>query len=251
MLQTAKKSMDDVLDTIPGYAEARVGYANTKAMDRAIDEGQAALRGGRATAASPVEFQEQFNKLSDAQKEAFRTGLRRDIDAIMGTSSNDAAAAWRELSDKGWSQEKLRIALGDDAADDIIKLLRSEKTFSETRGAVVSGSQTQMRKEAADALDVYRDPSTMRQPGPIARVKNVLDDTVNSMADSVLYYGRGNRNAELGEMLSLQGSDRDRLVQSLLDLERRRSLPSPTSDRIDRVVKALTAAGGMSFAVDP
>lgn len=248
IMRTALRDVDEVLDTVPGYADARTGYANNMAMERAMEEGQEAMRGSRATASSPDEFADYFDKLSEAQQEAFRTGLRRDIDALMGTSSNDAAAAWREFANKGWNAEKLRIALGDDAAEPIINRLRSEQVFSQTRGRVVAGSRTGETQEAREALGPYRDPQTGRQPGPLSRIKGVADDTVNSIIDSLLYRGTGKRNAQLGEMLTLTGDQRDRLVESLVNLSQRQGQPSITADRMDAVVRALLAASGGASA---
>ncbi|MDE4274765.1 hypothetical protein PXK58_08860 [Phaeobacter gallaeciensis] len=248
ILTGALDDIDSVLDTVPGYADARTGYANNRAMERAIDEGQTALRGGRATATSPDEFKAYFDNLSDAQKEAFRTGLRRDIDGLMGTSSNDAVAAWREFSDKGWNEAKLRIALGDEAADPIIRRLRSEKVFSETRGKVVAGTRTAETQEAREALGPYRDPQTGRQPGPIARAKGVADDAINSVVDSLLYRGTGRRNAELGDMLTLTGAKRDELLKALTDLSNRQAVPSKGANSLDAVVRALLMGAGASAA---
>lgn len=242
LLSSALKDMDAVLDEVPGYAAARTGYANNRAMEDAIQEGQEALRGGRATASSPEEFKARFDKLSDAQKDAFRTGLRRDVAGLMGTSRNDAAAAWGEFS-KEWNAEKLRIALGAEA-EPIIKRLRSEKTFSETRGKVEGGSKTAETQEARNELGPYREPETGLRPGPIVRAKRMLDTAGNSVVDSLLYRNLGNANADLGRMLSATGADRDRIVQQLLQEAALRRQPSRSVSMTDHIVKMLSAAGG-------
>lgn len=244
LLQSALKQIDEILDTnVPGYADARTGYANTYAMERAIEEGEKALRGGRATAASPEEFAARFSQLSDAQKDAFRTGLRRDIAALMGTAKNDAAAAWGEFA-KEWNEDKLRIALGPDA-EPIIKRLRAERAFSETRGKVTAGSKTSETQEARDALGDYRDPETGKRPGPIARFREGMGDIGNTALDAMLYGSRtSRRNAELGDMLSRQGAERDAIVRALMATKEQRQLPSPLASRFDKIVRALMASGG-------
>jgi hypothetical protein len=242
LLQSALKSVDEVLDTVPGYADARTGYANTFAMDRAIDAGAEALRGGRASALSPAELAQQFGKLSDAEKDAFRVGLRRDVAALMGTSRNDAAAAWGEFS-KGWNEEKLRIVLGN-AADPIIKRLRSEQAFSQTRGRVDAGSQTQFRSEAAEDLGDYREQETGRAPGPIVRAKRGLDDAGNSVVDALLYGSRRtNANDELGRMLTMTGPDQRKLLAALIGDAQKNQLPLQNSRAVEAVARALTAGG--------
>jgi hypothetical protein len=244
LLNDALDQIDEVLDTIPGYADARTGYANNRAMERSIEAGQGALRGGRASALSPQEFEAEFSRLSDAQKDAFRQGLRRDIAALMGTSRNDAASAWGEFA-KNWNEEKLRIALGDAVADPIIKRLRSEQVFSMTRGRVVAGSKTGETQEAASALGPYRDPQTGRQPGPVARVRNAAGDKVNRLIDGVLYGNRqGARNAQLGEMLTLQGPERDMLIQNLLTAARNSQEPSVAANALEILTRLSIAGGG-------
>lgn len=244
----ALKEMDNVLDTVPGYAAARTGYANTYAMERAIGDGQEALRGGRVTAKSPDEFAAEFAKLSDAQKDAFRTGLRRDLAGLMGTSSNAPAAAWREFS-KEWNPEKLRIALGDDA-EPIIKRLRSEKVFSETRGKIDGNSQTAFRAEAANELGPYRSPETGLQPSPIARAKRAaFDDPMNRLINSIIYgTGQSKRNSELGEMLSLSGPARDDLLKKLIANTAVQKQPSRSAKSVEQMIRALVAGGGGSAA---
>lgn len=246
LVQGALQQVDRVLDAnVPGYAEARTGYGNTFAMEEAIQEGQEALRGGRATASSPEEFAARFNQLSDAQKDAFRTGLRRDIAGLMGTSKNDAAAAWGAFSET-WNPEKLRIALGDDAAEPIIKRLRSEKVFSETRGKVTAGTRTAETQERRDALGDYRDPTTGQRPGPVARAKqNLIDNPINAIADAMMYGDRhSQRNIQLGQMLSATGDERRRIARALLENRNWQDRPSRAADSIELALRGLLAGSG-------
>jgi hypothetical protein len=209
----ALTAIDDVLNTIPGYQAARTGYANNKAMDRAIEDGQNALRGGRATASSPAEFEAQFAKLSGPQKDAFRTGLRRDIAGLMGTAKNDAASAWQEFG-KTWNEEKLRIALGADA-EPIITRLKAEKVFSETRGRIDAGSMTAKRTEATKSL-ADADPNAraglrtdILSAAPNAFLRNVIDP---------LAFGprRSRLNEDMGRALSKSGPEAQAFLADML-----------------------------------
>jgi len=215
-LRQVLQSIDDRLDTLPGYTEARTGYANNKEMERQIEEGRSALAGGPASASSPDELRASFSRLSEAQKEAYRAGVREYIGALMGTSRNAPATAWTQLN-TGYNTDKLRIIFGDDAASDIINTLRGERVFSETRGRVNQGSMTEMRSQAAEDLGPVVEPGTGRRPGPIQRVRNTLSDATNSVIDSILYGSRtANANAELGQILSLTGEERDAAINALM-----------------------------------
>jgi hypothetical protein len=208
--------IDRKLDDITGYAAARGGWADTKALDTAAEEGRKVFTGGATTVETPDDFAVRFSKLKDAEKEAFRSGSREYISALMGTSRNAPAAAWSELS-KGFTDKKLRIMFGDTEAEEILRTLRAEKVFSETRGKLTAGSQTAMREEAMRELGDIRDPSTMQRPGPVARAwKTFVDNPTNAVIDSILYAGRTGANRDLGRILSMQGPERDRMIAALL-----------------------------------
>jgi len=240
------KAMDDVLDTIPGYKDARTGYANNMAMDRAIQDGQEALRGSRVTASSPAEFKVQFDKLSDAQKDAFRAGMRRDIAGLMGTAKNDAAAAWQEFG-KTWNEEKLRIALGADA-EPIISRLKAEKVFSETRGRIDAGSMTAKRTEATKSL-ADADPNARAglstdiiSAAPNALLRNVIDP--------IMFGPRRSRlNADMGKALGKSGPEAQAFLQQLL-AQNARSASKKYPQVLEMLLRnaLLSGAGGAAAA---
>lgn len=214
-LKQVLDAVDERLNTLPGYESARTGYANVKEMERQIEDGRAALTGGRSTI-SPDQLQNNFSRLSDAQKDAFRAGVREYIGSLMGTARNAPAQAWSELN-TGYNSDKLRIIFGQEEADRIAQVLRGERAFSETAGRVTSGSMTEFRKQAAEDLGPVVEQDTGRRTGPITRVRNTLSDATNSVIDSILYGSRtANANAELGKILSLQGRERDDAISALM-----------------------------------
>tara|TARA_R110001632_G_scaffold108989_1_gene219063 strand:+ start:714 stop:2669 length:1956 start_codon:yes stop_codon:yes gene_type:complete len=236
--------VDAKLDTIPDYAAARAGYANNKAIERAVDEGRKAFTGGATTAMSPKVLEEALGGMSAAQRDAYKKGAREYISALMGTSSKDAAAAWREFG-KNWNAEKLRLIVGEDDAQEITRRLMAEKDFSETRGAISGGSQTSQRTESREALADIREPDTANMPSPITRVRRGIEAPINRVIDEVLYGPRrSNMNRQIGELLSLQGEQRNSAVSALLQEARR--LDDPT--RAQAIVEALTTFGVMTAA---
>lgn len=205
-------AIDGVLDTVPGYADARTSYANNKAMERAIEDGQGALRGGRVTAASPEEFRAQFDKLSEAQKDAFRAGMRRDIAGLMGTAKNEAASAWQEFA-KTWNEEKLRIALGADA-EPIIRRLKAEKVFSETRGRVDSGSMTAARTAAQRSLEAA-DPAPATSSGILSL--GLTDVVRKNVLDPAIFGPRRSRlNEDIGNFYASTGPEARAMIDAIL-----------------------------------
>ena len=244
VLKGLLQEFDSKLDQIPGYAQARTGWAETGAINDAIDAGRQVFSGGPTSAISPMVLKETFAKLSDAQKEAFRQGAREYVSALMGTSRADAPAAWAAF-EKSWNAEKLRTILGDDAANQIMQRLRGEAEFSRTRGKVLEGSQTAAREEAREALADIREPDSMNMPSPIKRMRSAIEQPINRVIDEILYGARrSNINRQIGEILSLQGDQRDMAVQALLSEAQR--LENPTRAR--QIIEALTTAAGVAAA---
>lgn len=239
ILKNVLDEMDRRLDEIPGYSTARGGWADASAIERAIDEGMGVFSGGPMSAVNPRELAARLAKMAPAQREAFKQGARGYIEALMGTSRNDAAAAWGAF-DKEFNAEKLRLILGPADADAIMQRLQAEKVFSRTRSKVLEGSETQARKEAAEALSSARVPeSSARQTLP-ARVSEAASAPINRLIDEVLYGRRaGQLNRSLGELLSMQGPQRDAAVNSLL----RAARDMPDRTRAQQIVEALFTAG--------
>ena len=232
--------MDKRLDEIPNYATARAGYAESSQIERAVDNGRSVFAGGPTSALSPEDLKAMLDKMKPLERDAYVKGAREYIAALMGTSRSDAASAWQQF-DKSWNREKLQLLLGKPDADAVTQRLFAEKEFSGTRGDVLAGSQTAFREEAAESLADIREPDSMRKPSPIARAyQGMFADPVNRMIDEVLYGAkRSNLNRQIGELLSMQGADRDRLVPVLLQEAKR--LQDPT--RAQQVFDALTTFG--------
>lgn len=242
VVRNLKPIIEDVdarLDEIPGYLDARTGYANNKELERAIDAGRKAFTGGATTALSPKMLSEALSKMSPAQRDAYKKGAREYISALMGTSSNDAAAAWREFG-KNWNAEKLRAIVGEEDATEITRRLLAEKEFSKTRSAVMEGTQTSQRTEAREALADVREPDTANMPSPVTRIRRGIEAPINKAINEFRYGPRRSSiNRQIGEILSLQGDQRDAAVSALLTEARR--LDDPT--RAQAITEALTTAG--------
>lgn len=206
--------MDDKLDELPTYAAARSGYSEASAIQRAVEEGEKVFTGGKTSALSPRELETKLASMTDMERAAFQKGSRDYIGALMGTSRNDAAAAWGEFS-KSWNAEKLKMLIGDADAQAITQRLLAEKEFSKTSSDVLAGSQTGFRTEAAADLRDLRDPDSLSAPSVGQRVKAGLAAPVNRIMDEVMY-GTGNIRREIGEILTLQGPERDAVVAQLL-----------------------------------
>ena len=242
-LGTVLDELDAKLDNIPNYAATRAGYADSKAMDRATEAGRKAFSGSTETAIPLRELKKQWATMTDAQKDAYRKGAREWLDALMGTSRNDAAAAWGAF-EKGWNDEKLRFLFGDDEAGKILNRLYAEKTFSKTRGKILEGSDTRFGAEATRTLGDVRDPDySVGVRGPVGRAKDALNEVGNEVFDTFRYgQRRAVDNEEIGRILSLQGEARDEAVRGLLAealyLGRKTKAQGATEGLLDFILRA-------------
>lgn len=235
--------MDRRLDTIPDYEIARAGYAESSSIERAIDEGRSVFSGGATSAMSPKDLSDMLEKMKPVEVDAYKKGAREYVAALMGTSRSDAASAWQQF-DKSWNREKLELLLGKPDADAVIQRLFAEKEFAGTRGAVLKGTETAFREEAREALADLREPDSGQRPGVISRTwRTLFDQPVNSMIDEVLYGRSKNINRQIGELLTMQGADRDKIVPILLNEAQR--LQDPT--RAQQIVDTLTTAGLITY----
>lgn len=242
------EEIDRVLDGVPGYSTARARYADNKAAERALEDGRKAFGNSALTAMTPDELEDHIGQLGPRALANFKRGAREYISALMGTARNDAASAWGAIN-REWNAEKLRVILGDAAADKVIKRLRAEEQFSRTRGKVIEGSQTDFRAGAREALADLRDPNSINRPGPVARARNAVNDAANRAVDSVMYGSRrAAANDDLGRILTAQGVDRDALVTALRQLAQDRRAPSAGITAAERMLEIITGAGGVSAA---
>lgn len=241
-LKPALNAIDEQLDQIPNYAATRGSYADNQAMERAIDDGRKAFTGGATTVETPDQLAARWERMTDAEKDAFRLGAREYVAAVMGTARNAPASAWGTMT-TGFNEDKMRIIFGADEADEISRLLRGEQAFSETRGDVTRGSMTAMREAAREDLADLRQPDTGRRPGPLARLRNTINDAGNAVIDSILYGpSRSNANRELGQILAMRGEERNRMLNVLL-LEAQRQKDSTRAQAVTRLITEAIAGG--------
>ena len=234
--------IDGKLDNIDGYAAARAAWSDAGDIEEALDMGMDIFSGGPKSAMSPVMLKAMLEKMTGAQREAFKAGARDYIGALMGTSRNDAAAAWQAFG-KNWNAEKLEMLIGKKNAQEVTRRLLAEAKFSKTKSDTIDNSLTEFRRDAKKTIGDLTDEASGDQPGVFTRTKKFLfDNPINAIIDDILYSNtKGNLNEQIGKILTLQGRERDRVVSTLLDEAAR------MNDRtlMDKILNGLfsTAAG--------
>jgi len=242
ILGDALGAIDNKLDAVPGYSDARKVWAETFEVEDALDAGRKALAGGAASAQSPSDMVSMFDAMKPDQRDAFRKGVREYVASVMGTARNDVSAA-KGLLNKGWNREKLASVIGSDEADELFRVIDAEDVFTQTKSAVTGGSQTAFRQEAAADLADIRAPDTLQRPGPLQRAKIGVDEASNAIVDALMAGKTQAANADIGRVLSMQGAERDAIVEKLIQSATTRQA-SPRKEAAMRAVETIIFALG-------
>jgi hypothetical protein len=153
------KAITSAIDPIvPGYKAARDAFAGPAQLLDAIELGSTAF----AKDMSPAQLRRELSSMSPSERDGFLQGAQSQVEAMMGNAVNDAATL-RNTFRKGWNEAKLRILLGDDVANDLLKRIDRELTFGQTSNAVASNSET-ARRQAAQ-MEVSPDIGTTPRSG--------------------------------------------------------------------------------------
>lgn len=133
---------------VPGYKAARDAYAGPARVLDALEEGQKSF----SREMSPAQLKSTLDGLSPSERDAFLAGAQGSIEAMLGNAINEPLAL-RNTFRKGWNEHKLRTLLGDEIADDLLKRIDREATFSKTRDVVTGNSETAARTAAQRDVD--------------------------------------------------------------------------------------------------
>lgn len=132
----------------PGYKAAREAFAGPAAVLEAVDAGTQIF----AKDTTPAQLDRILTGMTAGERDAFLQGTRSYIESQLGNSINNARTL-RDMFRKGYNEAKLRIALGDDIADDLLKRIDREVLFGKTENVVAGNSETARRTAAMGEVD--------------------------------------------------------------------------------------------------
>lgn len=149
LLGEVRDGINTLLKTIPGYRQADTAYKVALEARDALQAGRDVFTRGYG---SPDELQAELAKMAPSVRDRFVKGARDAITQIMGTARNDAAAARRELLEKGWNREKLELLIGKPQAAQFTGMLEREAARARDAQNLFGNSRTAMRQEAQKAF---------------------------------------------------------------------------------------------------
>lgn len=182
--------------TVPGYKDAREAFAGPAAVMEAIDNGTQIF----AKDMSPGQLGRMLKDMSTSEKDGYLQGVRAAVESQMGNAVNDALSL-RNMFRKGWNEDKLRLALGDDIADDLLKRIDREVIYGKTANAVEGNSETARRTASMGEVDpAKRDVSQVNAIGLVL-------SAVNKARQTLAGAGQKKVNDQMAELLSGKGGD--------------------------------------------
>lgn len=227
----------------PAYQQARAAYAGPSVLMDAMEEGQTVF----ARTLSPDQLRVEMSRMSSAERDAFQIGARAQIEQIMGTARNDAAAAIRELAEKGWNAEKLRILLGRQGAAQILNALQRERTFAQTSASVMGNSETSRRLAGMAQLD--KAATSMRAAYQNGGTLALLRAGGFSLLDKFLRGISGDQmervTSEIAQQLTAQGPERDAILQALMQIRQGNATAGRVRSTVDQILRKAMQAGAV------
>jgi hypothetical protein len=169
-LKQLQKSFIKTLDSkFPGYAKARATFADGAAIEDAMSQGREFMKG------DADEMFEAFQSLGKSEQDAFRLGVARQLQDIVGKTPDGADAA-RKLINNEFVRDRLQmVTRGHGAFRKFLHQLQRESGYAQARNDVLKGSQTQARQTAADmALATGEAVATGTAPGVLRALKNAV-----------------------------------------------------------------------------
>lgn len=233
----------------PTYAQARATYAGPSSVLDALDAGQSVF----TRVVSPDELRGAMRSMSPGERAAFTQGSRAAVEEIMATARNDAGAALRELAEKGWNAEKLRLIAGGPAADTLITALKREKVFAESGYKIAGNSETAARE--AGIADIGGRPGGMGNlqssfvyGGWTGPARAAVIGAANKVIGAFVRGSTEQRAAAIGRILVATGRERDVMVRQLMLYRKLYANNQAITDAVDVASRALLVSAGRTQA---
>ena len=196
-------------DINPTYAIARRVFAGDEAVQNAMRTGEKFL--GMKTR----DVHQAVKNMSDSERESFLTGAVESIRERVGRARSGEMGAFKFLETDN-AMEKLRAVFpkgreGDRALAELNRNLRRERVLRETENALLRGSQTAPRQQAAEALG-----GQAAIPTSVEAIRSPISSGINvGLAQAAKTLGREKQETidALAQMLFTSGRTQDAIAE--------------------------------------
>jgi len=204
LVAKTRNRITEVLDTLPGYAEARQTWAGSKAMDNASEVGRSFFKMSK----NPDEFIAAVKDMTPAEREFAQMAMMKAATDEAGSAQGNRSIARTLIGEDGnVNRKKMLAALaGDDAVKELEANAAKWGRFRRTSNAI-EGSRTAERlntKEALDGAEAIMNPRGF----VMNKLMETLTPNGRRMADSSV-------TNELGNILMAQDVPESEIIRLL------------------------------------
>lgn len=212
----------------PRFDKIRASEERIARRSDSVDEGRTAL--STSTTDEPMEaWARKFNAMSQADKNAYKAGVRDQLDSVYNNSP-DGPSAIKSLLKRQGNRDKLKHVLGEEEAAAIYRLVDADQVFLDTAQKVAR--EGEKRAQAAIARGALRTrdliPTSMSTLHLVYKMLRGQAPTPSEIAGRAHAPKNLDVDRRLGEIYSAQGPRRDQILGPLLEEAARRNKPSET-----------------------
>ncbi len=237
-LKEIRNAMVSRLDElVPAYREARKKYAGDlevrDAMRYGLDIFSRKIR--------PAELQKTLGGMSDAEKEAVKTGaLEAAFRNLEGASGGDLA---KKLAGTPEKLQKLKSIMGPQEAKFFERVMQKESQLYQRTGKITGGSRTAVLAEGMDALDAALQKGNLEEA-----VNFLMAGPQGRLAAFGRFVGRMNPRKEFGDQVYTKlsralSAQKPEELRDVLDMLRR------SKSYTDYMTSVKNVAAGRAAAV--
>lgn len=239
-------------EQVPGYAGTMDQLSALNRQRQAVQSGTEALGAGKQ-AIRPDDFAQQWAAMSPEEQQAFRVGMRGNVDQALGTRANDLVALKGiTQGENGWNQQKLGTAFGQDAATGINDAIDRENFYKAQKQDVTGGSPTNKNQERRALSEPDRDGGAIGYWHNLSvhRPATWVPDAVKP--ENLVERFQAGRYAaareQVAPLLVSHGEKRDALIEAMMAAQQRKMAAQlaarSSAQPVDPLITAMIAAQG-------
>lgn len=261
-LKPVQQALDGQLDTIPGYAQARATWADSKATEEALDAGAQAWRPGTRR----DDIAASLTGYSDAQRQAFTLGARDSARETMdnagrslrqvGEDADTIRGAMQVFGSRAGQDKLGMLARTPEAGEAAIQRLQAEAAMANRANEIIGNSRTAARQEALREFPAPGGATSSRQLAPATTTGLILaglDYAARKVTGGAIDRYRGQIADDAARIYTQTGDARQAIAQALMRVAERQGVTRRQGEAVQRVAQAILsgrAAGVIGPEID-
>lgn len=249
----ARRIRDNLRTLVPGYGQALDTAAEPIAQRQALELGSQLLSPGLAR----DEAAQQIAGMGRAELDQVRQGVRSKIDETLAnvkrtmTDPNvDARQAVRAIKDlsSDAAREKIRMVVGDDAANQLFGRIDEAARAFDLRAAVAQNSKTFARQATKEGVDQATEPGAvglLLEGSPVKATRSVVQALLGTGPQARLAKQDRIYSEVVQALTGPRGADAENFARSLQDVYRRQGQGQQLGRGLS--ILATGAGAGMGY----